>query len=241
MLIGEDFPKIEFSWFGLDLVEPNALIGDTLILFVALFLARKTQKLSNGSSFFKYWMWFYIIFGLGFFAGGLGHAFFNYWGVPGKYASWLIGIVSAFFIELAMISIYPVVGRRHVFNRLAFGKLVLALTVEIIVLATVDLTIEPAKGLIVPTISSVIGLGIILGGLGYYYQKKIHPSFKYLWISTLVLIPNTAIQGMKINIHPWFDRNDFSHVLLITGCFLYMITIQRYAKFLAKEKINGRS
>jgi hypothetical protein len=238
MLIGEDFSKIEFSLFGLDLVEPNALIGDTLILLIALYLARKTKNVSNGSLFFTYWMWFYVIFGLGFFAGGLGHAFFNYWGVPGKYASWLLGIVAAFFIEIAMISIYPDVQKRVLFNRLVTAKLFLSLAVEILVLSFVDLTVEPAKGLIVPTLSSVIGLGIILGGLGYYYQKVIHPSFKFLWMSTLVLIPNTVIQGMKINIHPWFDRNDFSHVLLICGCFLYMLTIQRYSIFLKEAQRN---
>jgi hypothetical protein len=44
MIIGADFPKIEFSLFGLDLVEPNAFIGDTLILAVALFFAYKTHK-----------------------------------------------------------------------------------------------------------------------------------------------------------------------------------------------------
>lgn len=236
MLIGEDFPKIEFSLFGLDLVEPNALIGDTIILLIALFLARKTQKLSDGTPFFYYWKLFYLVFGISFFAGGLGHAFFNYWGVPGKYASWLLGIVSAFLIELAMISLYPKDQKRRLFNQLATLKLLLALGVELFVLFTVDLTSEPAKGLIVPTLSSVIGLGIILGGLGYYYQKKIHPSFKFLWISTLVLIPNTIIQGMKINIHPWFDRNDFSHVLLIIGCFLYMETIKRYSLFLKSSR-----
>lgn len=235
MLIGEDFPKIEFSLFGLELVEPNALIGDTVILFVALFLAYKTKRLSNGSLFFTWWKWFYIIFGISFFAGGLGHSFYNYWGVPGKYASWLIGIVATLFIELAMLSIYPDKAKSKLFTQIVKLKLILALGIEITVLSIFDLSDDPSRGLIVPTINSVIGLGVILGGLGYHYQKTIHNSFKYLWISTLVLIPNTVIQGMKINIHPWFDRNDFSHVLLIAGCFLYMETIRRYAAFL-KEK-----
>ena len=32
MLIGRDFDKIEFSSLGLDLLEPNAFIGDNIIL-----------------------------------------------------------------------------------------------------------------------------------------------------------------------------------------------------------------
>lgn len=230
MLIGQDFEKIEFNLFGLDLVEPNALIGDTVILFVSLFLAYKTHKLSENRPFFVYWKWFYIIFGLGFFAGGLGHSFFNYWGVPGKYASWLIGIVAVVFIELAMVSVYPDETKRKLLNNIAIIKMILALIIEGIALGTLDLSVDPSKGLIVPTISSVIGLGLVLGGMAVYYQRVLDPSFRFLWWSTLVLIPNTVIQGMKINIHPWFDRNDFSHVLLIAGCFLYMSTISAYAK-----------
>ena len=53
MLIGEDFDKIQFSFFGLDLVEPNAFIGDCFILAIALFLAFKTRKLNTKSLFLK--------------------------------------------------------------------------------------------------------------------------------------------------------------------------------------------
>jgi hypothetical protein len=229
MLIGEDFNKMEFNLFGLDLVEPNALIGDTVILLVSLFLAYKTSKIQDDRRFFTYWKWFYIVFGLGFFAGGLGHAFFNYWGVPGKYASWLIGIVAVVFIELAMVSVFPNESKQKLFKNLILGKLILAFFAELIALSLLDLSTDPSKGLIIPTINSVIGLGLVLGGLAAYYQRVIDPGFKYLWWSTLVLIPNTAIQGMKINIHPWFDRNDFSHVLLIGSCFIYMMTISRFS------------
>ena len=230
MLIGQDFTKIEFQLFGWDLVEPNALIGDTLILSIALLLAYRTNNLTSKAAYFTYWKWFFIVFGIGFFMGGLGHSFFNYWGVPGKYASWLIGIVAVLFIELAMISIFPTVSKRKTLVQFAVLKLFVALGVEIILLSTLDLSVDPSKGLIVPTINSVIGLGLVLGGLAVHYQKKIGPSFRYLWLSTLVLIPNTAIQGMKINIHPYFDRNDFSHVLLIAGLFLYMKSINEYNK-----------
>ena len=230
MLIGKDFDKIETNIFGFKFLEINALYGDTLIFIVALIFAYKVSKLGQKSHFFKYWKWFFIVFGIGFFMGGLGHSFFNYWGVPGKYASWLIGIVAVLFIELAMISIFPTVSNRKTLVQFAVLKLFVALGVEIILLSTLDLSVDPSKGLIVPTINSVIGLGLVLGGLAVHYQKKIGPSFRYLWLSTLVLIPNTAIQGMKINIHPYFDRNDFSHVLLIAGLFLYMKSINEYNK-----------
>jgi len=55
VLIGKDFDKIEISLFGFDLVEPNAFIGDSIILIVALLLASKTKKLSDSSQFFENW------------------------------------------------------------------------------------------------------------------------------------------------------------------------------------------
>ena len=53
MLIGKDFDKIEISLFGFELLEPNAFIGDSVILIVALLLASKTKKLNNSIDFFK--------------------------------------------------------------------------------------------------------------------------------------------------------------------------------------------
>ena len=53
MKIGEDFPKIEFEMFGLDLVEPNAIIGDTILFLTAIFFAIKIGKFTIQNDFFK--------------------------------------------------------------------------------------------------------------------------------------------------------------------------------------------
>lgn len=234
MLIGKDFDKVEFHLFGWDLVEPNALIGDTIILLVALYFAFKINLFSDKSKFNLYWKYFYIVFGIGFFCGGLGHAFFNYWGVPGKYASWYIGIIACLMIELAMFSIYPTVKFRGILSKIAIIKSVLFLLIQTIVLWKVDLTIDPQKGLLVPTLSSVIGLGLVLGLLSARYQKIYNHNFKFLWISALLLIPAAVVQAMKINIAPLFDRNDISHILLIVTLFLYYKTLKG-----VQGKING--
>lgn len=236
MLIGQDFEKIQFQFLGLDLVEPNAFIGDTVILIVALFFAFKTVKLNDKLPFFNYWKWFYIVFGISFFAGGWGHLMYNYWGLPGKYFSWYTGIISAFCIEQAMISIYPKTANRDLFKNISIVKMILAFLGATAVFLFVDLSVDPQKGLLIPTLNSVLGLSIALGLFGAVYQKKIHTSFKFLWISALILIPSAIVQGMKINIHPWFDRNDISHILLITGMILYYQTLKGYAKSLNGEQ-----
>jgi hypothetical protein len=229
MLIGSDFPKISWKPFGLDLVEPNAMIGDALILLVALTFAYKASKISGNNTYYVRWKWFFIVFGCGFFFGGLGHLFFNYWGVPGKYASWYLGIIASFFVETALISIYPDEQKQRFFLRVSQVKMVLAFVAATGVFLVVDLTVDPQKGLLVPTLNSIIGLSLTIGALGYYYSKTLGRSFKSLWLSTFILIPSAVVQSMKINIHPWMDRNDISHILLIISLFMYYHSIKGYA------------
>lgn len=226
MLIGEDFQKLKWHFSGFEFLEPNALIGDTLLLIVAFFFAYKTFQLKNKNSFFSYWTLFFILFGISFFVGGLGHFCFNYWGVRGKYFSWFAGIFSAFIIEFAMIEIYPNSALIKILKRIATAKLVLFIFLEIYVLNRYNIEANPQKGLIIPTLNSFIGLGLTLGFLSIYYQRKIADSFRFFWMSTLILLPNLIIQGLKINIHPYFDRNDFSHSLLIVSLYLYYKALQ---------------
>jgi hypothetical protein len=228
MLIGKDFEKIEWDFMGLHLLEPNAMIGDIIIFTVALSLAIGVQKNTKDTAFFSLWKWFFIIFGIGFLMGGFGHLFYNYWGVPGKFFSWYSGMFAALMIELAMISIYPKVEWRKTLKGIAYGKLILSVSIATYIYSTVDLVSDPSKGLIVPTLNSVVGLGLSLGLLGYYYQRKIDASFRYLWISTLILIPSAVVQSMKINVHQWFDRNDISHILLITSIVFYYTAVKKY-------------
>ncbi len=232
MLIGKDFNKIEFDFFGLHLLEPNAFIGDSIILIVALYFASKISKFQTKTSFFKHWKWFYIVFGVGFFLGGIGHTFYNYLGLTGKYPSWYSGILSTLFVEQAMLTLVSNEKWRRLGIKISFLKAFLAAAIATLVFVFVYLEDDVSKGLIVPTLNSVIGLGFSLGFLGYRFSKSIHPSFKWLWISALILIPSALIQALKINLAPWMDRNDLSHVLLIMGMICYFITLNEYRKHL---------
>ena len=236
MLIGKDFEKIEFDFFGLHLLEPNAFIGDTIILIIGLLLAFRISKMETKTLFFKYWKWFYILFGMGFFLGGIGHTFYNYLGLAGKYPSWYSGIISTLFVEQAMISLLDNEKLKKIAIRTSYIKAFLAAIIASVVFVLVELEDDVSKGLIVPTLNSVIGLGLSLGYLGYQFSKKIHISFKWLWISAIIIIPSAIIQAMKINIAPWMDRNDLSHILLIAGMFGYFKTIKSYGSFLKENK-----
>ena len=93
MLIGEDFDKIELNLWGFDLLEPNAFIGNEVLFILAMYLAFRIKRISNNMPFYKFWFWFFIVFGLGLFIGGFAHLLWNYWGVQGKYLPWLSAIV----------------------------------------------------------------------------------------------------------------------------------------------------
>lgn len=228
MKIGEDFDKIQFDFMGLDLLEPNAFVGDTLIFLTTLFLAQRVRSYGLKNSFYTNWYWFFILFGFGFFIGGLGHLFYNYVGLAGKYAPLYIGIVSAVYIERAMISLLPNEATKKLLYRLVWFKLVLALCAATLVFANADLVKNPSQGLIVTSVNAAIGSAYALVYLGIKYARSLHPSFHFMWIAVLTMVPTAVVQGLKFSPAQWFDRNDLSHLFVIVTCILYYQGIKGY-------------
>ena len=67
MLFGTDFDKIEIQMFGLNLVEPNAFIGDFILGVFAIYLATKSHQLNSHMPVFKNWKLFLSRSELAFF------------------------------------------------------------------------------------------------------------------------------------------------------------------------------
>ncbi len=228
MRIGTDFEKIDFTLFGLDLLEPNSLVGNLILFLFGIGLSIKVYRLNRSELFFKYWMLFFIIFGFSFGFGGLGHVFFNYWGVPGKYAGWCFSIVSIYFMERAMLSLYK--DRLQSFLVLLSKlKLFFFLFLEVLVFTILDLDTNPQLGLVVPSINTAIGFVFCLGFLARKLTTKINVAFNYFFLSIFILIPGAIVQAMKIGIVPWFDRNDISHLLLLFTILLHWKGIKAYS------------
>ncbi|MCO5259360.1 MAG: hypothetical protein M9916_04390 [Crocinitomicaceae bacterium] len=237
MQIGTDFPKIEFQLFGLDLLEPNGIIGNTLIFLLSFFFFFKVKKLKKDgdATFIKNWRLFYLTFGITFFTGGLGHLFYNYFEVAGKIPSWFISFFSPYYIEQAMITIYPNKEKQPLFRKISRLKLILFICAEAVLLINYDISHKPELGLIIPSLSSILGLVTCLGVLGLYYKKAIHRSFINLWYAMLVLLFSLLPQVFKFNIHPYWDRNDLSHFLLLFTLILYYLAIKHYHSY----KVNS--
>lgn len=237
MLIGKDFDKVEFDLFGFHLVEPNALLGDTLLFIFSMYLAYKVLRLPVKISFTATWKWFFIIFGISFLAGGLGHSFYNYWGIVGKFPSWYLGFLATFLIEWAMVNIHPNPRFVKMFNRIITIKFFTAIFLESYFLTFFDIYADPSKGLIIPLAYSTIGLLFALGYLSLVYEKSHSRSFRFLWLSVLILIPSTAFQMLKINFHPLFDRNDVAHILLAISLICYYKCVKGYSENLEKVTV----
>jgi len=227
-MIGHDFEKIHFDIWGFHFLEPNALIGDVILFGTSLFLAAKIKKISSKHPFYQNWRRFYLIFGFSFLLGGFGHFFYPYLGLWGKYPSWILSMLSTYFLGLAQISLWPNLRQQQLFKKAAMLLLLLGVVIELIVFNTVDLSIDQSRGLAVPSIVSGIGMIFSLLFLGIIYQKKYSTDFKFFWIAVLTLFPSAMIQSQKINLAPWFDRNDLSHVLLFICLFLYWKGIQAF-------------
>jgi len=199
-------------------------------LFLAYRMSRQNRVMS--SPFFKNWKWLFFVYGTGFFLGGLGHLMYNYWGVTGKYLPLCAGLPIPLMIEHAMISLLP---KQLLFLALSKIKLVLAFIALTIVWQTVDVEKDLTLLLVVPSVNSLIGMVLCLGVIAWKYAKTTSRLFYLFPISILILIPAAIFQAKKISLHPWFDRNDFSHSLIILTLVLYYCAVQGYRKALKES------
>lgn len=229
-MIGADFEKIHFVLFGLNLVEPMAFITDFIMGSVSLYFGIKVHRIKSNLAFYTYWKVFFILFGIGALTGGIGHTFYNYLGVAGKFPSWICGPISVYCLEQAMIAIHPLEKRMERFKLLSTLKLFAVLIAFTIICITLPLAENPAPAFLPIAINTILGVSITAGLLGYKYHKVLSRKFRYFYLGVLIMIPSAFIFLLKINLHPWFDKNDLSHVLLTAGIIYFYIGIVKISK-----------
>lgn len=230
-MIGADFEKIQFVLFGWELMEPMALITDTIMGIISIVFGLKVAKLKSAHPFYLYWSLFFIIFGVGSLWGGFAHAFYGYWGIPGKIPSWIAGPTSVYCLEQAMISANKKEKFYNALKAFSFWKLVIVLLSFILILSLVDLKEKPELGFLPIAINTILGVSFFAGVLGWIYAKRGYSNFyKYFSWGVLIMLPSSFVFLMKINLHPWFDKNDLSHVLLTLGITYFFIGVNRLYK-----------
>lgn len=230
MLIGQDYPKIEVAFYGLKLLEPNAFLGDVILFLLCWYLAKRTFSMGQ-SPFYMYWGWFFATFSVATFFGGLGHLFYEYTGTFGKFPSWYLGFVATFFIEQAMISIHQNNKLKTIFKTVSIVKLIIVLLSTTVLYAFFDIPSDFRVGMHFNTVNTFVGFSFSLFYLSAVYIRMYNLPFQLFMISYFILLPAAVFQGLKINIHQWFDRNDIGHCLLFVSITLYFFGIKRFNKF----------
>ena len=234
-LIGEDYPKIELELFGLELLEPMALAIDTVIAMVSFVIAYKLGKRAVDHPYFTYWKSFFYVFGLAALVGGFGHLFYNYWGLAGKIPTWILAPISVYVLEQGMISVYPNPKKIPLLKRISFWKYIVVVGVWLAVLLMADLSVNEKKPFLPIIINS--GLSLVMVGIVMttYYAKKIDPNYKYITYGTIMSFPALFVTLFKINLHPWFNREDFGHVMIVITLIYYYIGLKKISRNFSEQ------
>lgn len=234
-MIGVDYPKIEYQLFGLDLLEPMALVTNSILGFLALFFALRVSKLTSKLPFYKYWKLFFLYFGIGIFLSGLGHTFYNQLGMYGKVIGWMSGPFAIFMAEKAMVSLHWDEAKKKLLNTLIIVKVIVAYAAFAVMLVITDESKIDTQPFLPIAINTIIGLFGFVGVLGFKYTEKLSAKFKFFWLGILVLLPTALIFLMKVNIHQWFDKNDFSHIIFCIGITYFYLGVNGLAQGLKQK------
>ena len=110
-----------------------------------------------------------------------------------------------------------------VVNCVVFRKLLFVFAVFSLVCLTQPIYEKPSIGFLPIAINTMFGLILSAGILGYRFSKSIHRDYRYFYYGVLIMIPSAIIFLAKINLHPWFDKNDLSHVFMTIGIIYFYI------------------
>ena len=103
--------KIEFEIWGLQLLEPMALILNLIMCFQSFHHYREIKN-SFASPFSSYFGKFFLFISISTFFAAWSHLFYNYFGMLGKIPGYSTTIVSISMLEYAMV-IYSLSQRQY--------------------------------------------------------------------------------------------------------------------------------
>lgn len=229
-MIGMDFPPNDFLFFGLDLTDPTDFIYDMILGILALFFASKISKFEVQNEFFANWKKFFIFFGIATILSAFGHLFYNYFHYYGKLPGWIVIPISTYWIEKSILSAHKNSQLRTKANSLFLIKLGAVYLVGFIVWLFIDPLEKPQLLFLPITINTILGLLFVVGFYSYKFSKEISSQFKFIGYGILVIFPSAFIFIFKINLHQWFSKNDFSHILMVFGIALFYVGVSKLQK-----------
>ncbi|MFN3917138.1 MAG: DUF6962 family protein [Flavobacteriales bacterium] len=204
---------ITFEWIGLQLQEPMSLILDWLLAAVCFFSFVKIRSFKTETEVYTtWWAIFFLFMGASMFTGGLAHFFSFYAELPLKIVTWSLSAIAVFSAEMASLSLF---GK----NRInLFVKTILSLKLLAIVLLTFWFF---DFGFI--KINSTVGMvGIVLFLHAYkYFTGDKQKSYILIGVGIIWTLFPALVHAFNINLHLWFNRDDFAHILMIFTFYLF--------------------
>ena len=193
--------KIVVEWHGITLMEPVVFLTNWLISFQCLYYFKESYESSGRSSFHKNWRYFFLLFGLSTFFGGLSHLLFFYFDLTGKIPGWSCAILSITFLELAVLSFRKVIRN--------WEKLVWIQTALIFILLLFDF-----KFLWV-TLQTIIGLVLVLGVYSIIQVRNGEKGWKGYLFGIGWMIVSVPVVILEVDPAIWFNRHDISHLFMM--------------------------
>ena len=209
---------IEFQLYGLTLQEPMSIVTNwsmSIFCLYALYMIRKGEDLDM-----MWWKRFFLSFSIAAFLGGLGHLFFHYLGIPGKFPNWIFTILSGFCAGFAVLTHYP-----DEIQKKKLGTFILVKGFILLLLAIFF------REFIFIAIDSILTYIIFCGIIARKIHKLGRTEMRFMYYGVLLCLPSIFIFFFKINLHRFLNKDDLSHLLmLVCLMFFYRSVKERLVK-----------
>lgn len=218
---------IHFSSFGLHLQEPIAAVTNWMISFFCFYAFWQLGKVDEPET--NWWRKFFLCFSVSTFLAGLGHLFFQYTGIPGKFPNWILGVMSGYFAGNAMLVKMQNEATKKRIQQVLIFKMIFFIAMAIW-----------KQNFVFVAIDAILTYVFFCGVLGYIYFKRGFQSMKFMVLGVLVCLPSAFIFLLKLNPHRWLNKDDLSHLFMLgcTICFYWgakMIATESSASVLSSK------
>lgn len=158
----------------------------------------------NQNEPYRYWTWFFLLFAISFFFGGISHLFFEYLGMNGKIPGWSAAALAVSSGELAMIAGTENSKQKQMLLTVTRSKLFATFVLLFIDLSFTWIMVHTA------------GFWLMTGVMAFKRSRSGQDGYRlFLYgMSSLLLIAIVKIG--QIDIDPaWFNRDDIAHLIMI--------------------------
>jgi len=202
--------------FGIQITEPYTTLSDLFVSAVGFYAWYQMRKQPRKGDFQRYMQLYFLLMGVSTLMGSFfAHAFLHIYGHIQKVPGWLVGMVGIYFLERASIA------RRSGDLRLATQEL-LKKTVLIKLLLLLGITIW-TRHLGGVGAQSLLALFAVVLPLHFVPWKKYKLAtdtyFLYAIVGSVLMF---IVSAAKWSIHPNFNFNDISHVVMAVCIYFFL-------------------